>query len=99
MTNYNERLYETLARYITYSDGFGAYIIDENAMPKLEQALTSLIKELVAEQPNSQLPLNNFAKQGRKRVYVRDYGYFVNDSHGKTYWVSQNLLKALEEVE
>ena len=96
MTNYNERLDEQLNYLMEYSYKYGRCEIPSSEDPPLivarqaKQAITSLIKELVAE-----------AKPERKST--EDYGSW-EDGHRNAGWnkcldqFEQNLLKELEEV-
>ena len=84
MTNYNERLDEVLDDFFT--------IGTERHISELKQAITSLIKELVAEAK----PIN---KQGEIDIDVPAYndGYYSGANNALEKF-EQNLLKALEEV-
>ena len=104
MTNYNERLDRVLCKLTTgytreellsYSEedtGLDEFEVKEEleAVDEAKQALTSLIKELVAE-----------AKPEKKST--EDYGSW-EEGHRNAGWnnclkhYEQNLLKALEEV-
>lgn len=94
MTNYNERLYEILLDAINegwflrsktdYPNGFtGADI--RNIQEKAKRALTSLIKELVAEAKPEHID-NSVLPYGDTK-----YNQAIDQ-------FEQNLLKALEEV-
>ena len=89
MTNYNERLDEIIAQASAGIGGFGK--LDNGKFYKVisvaeaKQALTSLIKELVAEAKPKTMPSNLSPENYEKCERV------VNQYH-------QNLLKALEEV-
>ena len=88
MTNYNERLDEQLNYLMEYSYKYGKGEIPSNENPPLiiargvKQAITSLIKELVAE-----------AKPARVHGTTVSSGQF---NRGVSAY-EQNLLKALEE--
>ena len=92
MTNYNERLAEQLNYLMEYSYKYGRCEIPSSEDPPLiiarqaKQALTSLIKELVAdakpEKLNDEL---NYSTYGEGHDTAIDQ-------------FEQNLLKALEEV-
>jgi len=88
MTNYNERLDEIFKRYSIYADtDYANYDVNIRYLRTPEettQALTSLMKELVAEAK----PKNNWL-EGSDLFYGQDGG--VGESE-------QNLLKALEEI-
>ena len=95
MTNYNERLDKALEQLVVAGRGWGvsedvqiASMISDLAEAK--QAITSLIKELVAEAK----PTNSETQRGGVTVYgdlsERDMN-IINQ-------FEQNLLKALEEV-
>ena len=105
MTNYKERLDEVLSKTpCSQCDGSGAYA-DYDGEPvqcqfcwqlrfafidKTKQALTSLIKELVAE-----------AKPKRKTLAELNGGWRADIAQGFNESLDayeQNLLKALEEV-
>lgn len=82
MTNYNERLDEVLDDFFT--------IGTERHISELKQAITSLIKELVAE-----------AKPKRKTLAELNGGWRADVAQGFNECLDayeQNLLKALEEV-
>lgn len=93
MTNYNERLDEILNSFKLYLTLPGN-AIGGSSQDEAKQALTSLIKELVAE-----------AKPGYRKP---SYGNGVDESLSLSYSdkeydlaldeFEQNLLKALEEV-
>lgn len=87
MTNYNERLDEllltTLREMSRELEAYG-YLDSKNYLPEKREAVTSLIKELVAEAK----PKNNWL-EGSDLFYGQDEG--VGE-------FEQNLLKALEEV-
>ncbi len=92
MTNYNERLDEILdnvliGMYCTNPDGDFVPLDDSKNVLRAEakQAITSLIKELVAEAKPKTMPSNLSPEDYEKCERV------VNQYH-------QNLLKALEEV-
>lgn len=91
MTNYNERLDEIIAQTSAGIGGFG--ILDNGksyegiSETKAKQAITSLIKELVAE-AKPEIPVATSWQQGlEKKAFedaIRAYEY--------------KLLKALEEL-
>ena len=90
--NYNERLADAL-RLIDIEEGDepGACWIDDNSVEKAKQAITSLIKELVAE------------AKPEKHIHHHAYGKPFEDAQDIAYNAAidqfeQNLLKALEEV-
>ena len=103
MTNYNERLDEIIAQASAGIGGFGK--LDNGKFYKgiseieAEQAITSLIKELVAEaKPDRQPPMKmgNPTKESSdldKMIFAKKKGY--NEAIDE---FEQNLLKALEEV-
>ena len=81
MTNYNGRLDEVLKRYVTLS---------KSESDAAKQALTSLIKELVAEAK----PTNSETQRGSVTVYgdLSERELNIIDQF------EQNILKALEEL-
>ena len=88
MTNYNKRLDEVL-------EDFGVSCARQSVVTledvnEAKQAITSLIKELVAE-----------AKPEVPEEYERDDALFIGFERGTEYYYDaiSNLLKALEEVE
>lgn len=89
MTNYNERLDEILKVYF-WPDDVGESETLQATHDAAKQAITSLIKELVAEAK----PTNSVTQRGSVTVYgdlsERDLK-IINQ-------FEQNLLKALEEV-
>ena len=88
MTNYNERLddvLDTLVENAADSDSRLGYVEAYEHAEKAKQALTSLIKELVAVAKPKTMPSNLSPEDYEKCERV------VNQYH-------QNLLKALEEV-
>ena len=93
MTNYNERLDEIIAQASAGIGGFGK--LDNGKFYKgiseieAKQAITSLIKELVAE-----------AKPEVPEEYERDDALSIGFTRGTEYYYDaiSNLLKALEEV-
>ncbi len=90
MTNYNERLDKALERLAVAGRGWG---VSEDAqiasmisdLAEAKEAITSLIKELVAEAKPKTMPSNLSPENYEKCERV------VNQYH-------QNLLKALEDV-
>ena len=90
MTNYNERLDKALNQLVskTADASYGEWQVV--GLPEAKQAITSLIKELVAEAKPEEYEdyyANDPIERGRKISYdeaVREF--------------EQNLLKALEEV-
>lgn len=106
MTNYNERLEEILDNHATSYVRQAIKVIrdgtDTNTITKLngtdtqsKQAITSLIKELVAEAKpaeKDQLAQSTNEDESRCRFYrYGGYNFAINQ-------FEQNLLKALEEV-
>ena len=79
MTNYNERLDEVLDDFFT--------IGTERHISELKQAITSLIKELVAEAKPRKYKLDGSTK---KPNLASEYNMAIDQ-------FEQNLLKALEE--
>lgn len=83
MTNYNERLYGILAKHngelgITWED-------PDIVTPDTKQAISSLIKELVADaKPKYQAFTRDMVSRGDVKQTIDQF--------------EQNLLKALEEV-
>ena len=106
MTNYNERLYEVLdnvliGMYCTNPDGDFVPLDDRNNVLRAEakQALTSLIKELVAEAIGEDESLVEVHK--RNLVVASQFNAVVksrNSLRHKQRQALKNLLKALEEV-
>ena len=98
MTNYNERLddvIDTLVENAADSDSRLGYVEAYEHAEKAKQAITSLIKELVAEakpaQKDQLAQLTN-GDEGRCRFYrYGGYNFAINQ-------YEQNLLKELEEV-
>ena len=93
MTNYNERLDEALFEAIESAATYTHNVTAEEAdhiQERAKQAITSLIKELVAE-----------AKPEVPEEYERDDALFIGFERGTEYYYDaiSNLLKALEEVE
>ena len=94
MTNYNERLDEQLNYLMEYSYKYGRCEIPSSENPPLiiarqvKQAITSLIKELVAEAKPKTTPFDNNL----------DGGYATDIRNSAISEFEQNLLKALEEV-
>ena len=92
MTNYNERLADALRLIdIEEDDEPGACWIDDNSVEKAKQAITSLIKKLVAE------------AKPEKHIHHDAYSKPFEDAQDIAYNAAvdqfeQNLLKALEEV-
>ena len=92
MTNYNERLdeilFESIESAATYTHNVSAEEADY-IQERAKQALTSLIKELVAEaKPHKRLPDDSPTADED----LVNYGY--NEAINQ---FEQNLLKALEE--
>ena len=92
MTNYNERLdeilFESIESAATYTHNVSAEEADY-IQERTKQALTSLIKELVAEaKPHKRLPDDSPTADED----LVNYGY--NEAINQ---FEQNLLKALEE--
>ena len=101
MTNYNERLDEILERH-----GMYAVLKDENRFDDVEmerefpaevgpdktkQALTSLIKELVAEAKPSKKHVGDEVAENRSYTGERLFNATIDEYH-------TNLLKEFEEV-
>jgi len=88
MTNYNERLADAL-RLIDIEEGDepGACWIDDNSVEKAKQAITSLIKELVAEAKPE------YGVMGGEIQRIRNGGRNIAIDQ-----FEQNLLKALEQL-
>ena len=98
MTNYNERLDEVLdnvliGMYCTNPDGDFVPLDDRNNVLRAEakQALTSLIKELVAEAKPSKKHVGDEVAENRSYTGERLFNATIDE-------FEQNLLKALEEV-
>ena len=97
MTNYNERLDEILAKFSTARD----YPADmyEEAKNEAKQALTSLIKELVAEAIGED---ESLVEVHKRNLFVASQFNAViksrNSLRHKQRQAIKNLLKALEEV-
>ena len=102
MTNYNERLDEllltTLREMSRELEAYG-YLDSKNYLPEKREAITSLIKELVAE-AKEQLPTSEqlTTKYGY-HVPGKIYGYKLglHDAREALDQFEQNLLKALED--
>ena len=93
MTNYNERLCEILNEH--WRATFTMIPSQKRADKKAKQAITSLIKELVAE---AKPPVID--TQSRIKLYADDEGQMWYD-RGQNDTIArfeQNLLKALEEL-
>ena len=92
MTNYNERLDEllltTLREMSRELEAYG-YLDSKNYLPEKREAITSLMKELVAEAKPAIKP--QFFCQGCDKSEERGHNLAVKE-------FEQNLLKALEEV-
>ena len=82
MTNYNERLDEVLDDFFT--------IGTERHISELKQAITSLIKELVAEAKPSKKHVGDEVAENRSYTGERLFNATIDE-------FEQNLLKALEE--
>ena len=98
MTNYNERLDEVLdnvliGMYCTNPDGDFVPLDDRNNVLRAEakQALTSLIKELVAEAKPSKKHVGDEVAENRSYTGERLFNATIDEYH-------TNLLKELEEV-
>ena len=101
MTNYNERLDELLANLVNQVAANEQRLLNGNATRKAtidsdshattqaKQAITSLIKELVAEAKPAIKP--QFFCQGCDKSEERGYNQAIKE-------FEQNLLKELEEV-
>ena len=90
MTNYNERLEELMPCDCKFLKGFAWRKGDpcEGCINgRLKQAITSLIKELVAEAKPGYKPISKYAAS----IYNQGFNQAVDE-------FEQNLLKALEEV-
>ena len=93
MTNYNERLDQILSEQLhKMSYDIEAYGITDckNYLPDYKQAITSLIKELVAEAKPEQQKIENMGDTF-KVEWARGYNVATDR-------FEQNLLKALEEI-
>ena len=92
MTNYNERLYEVLASHGAEEGEF---------TESLKQAITSLIKELVAEAKpllKERTASTEFTTWDRKTKVVKTFESETDPGFNKAInEFEQNLLKALEE--
>ena len=92
MTNYNERLDEllltTLREMSRELEAYG-YLDSKNYLPEKREAITSLMKELVAEAKPAIKP--QFFCQGCDKSEERGHNLAIKE-------FEQNLLKALEEV-
>ena len=93
MTNYNERLDELLGTMLK-ANNLHILPFDKN-IAQAKAAITSLIKELVAEAKpaeKDQLAQSTLDDESRCRFYrYGGYNFALNE-------FEQNLLKALEEV-
>ena len=91
MTNYNERLDEILNAYVSPNlIGKRFKAAKESLVKEQKQAITSLIKELVAEAKPRKYQKEDFKgsePDRRKKAFNRAIDQF-----------EQNLLKALEEL-
>ena len=85
MTNYNERLDEVLKNVDTVGQQFGM------TPDELKQAITSLMKELVAEAKPSKKHVGDEVAENRSYTGERLFNATIDEYH-------TNLLKALEEV-
>ena len=102
MTNYSERLDEllltTLREMSRELEAYG-YLDSKNYLPEKREAITSLMKELVAE-AKEQLPTSEqlTTKYGY-HVPGKIYGYKLglHDAREALDQFEQNLLKALED--
>jgi len=88
MTNYNERLYGILAKHngelgITWEN-------PDIVTPDTKQAISSLIKELVAEAKPSKKHVGDEVAENRSYTGERLFNATIDEYHS-------NLLKALEE--
>lgn len=89
MTNYNERLDEILVDNFEEIRVIGCTVESiDRRIAEAKQAITSLIKELVAEAKPSTTPFDNNL----------DGGYATDIRNSAINEFEQNLLKALEEV-
>jgi len=85
MTNYNERLDEVL------NSGDGVLHCCGDYQEDAKQAITSLIKELVAEAKPSKKHVGDEVAENRSYTGERLFNATIDEYH-------TNLLKALEEV-
>ena len=102
MTNYNERLDEllltTLREMSRELEAYG-YLDSKNYLPEKREAITSLMKELVAE-AKEQLPTSEqLTTKSGYHVPGKMYGYKLglHDAREAIDQFEQNLLKALED--
>jgi len=103
MTNYNERIDEllltTLREMSRELEAYG-YLDSKNYLPEKREAITSLMKELVAE-AKEQLPTSEqlTTKYGY-HVPGKIYGYKLglHDAREAIDQFEQNLLKGLEAL-
>lgn len=99
MTNYNERLNKIIDRVYLFgmNGGLGYEKFDNELSPaKAKQAITSLIKELVAEAKPSEKTDTRGATQNPNNAF-----YHTKKAQGYNEAIDQfeqNLLKELEEV-
>ena len=103
MTNYNERIDEllltTLREMSRELEAYG-YLDSKNYLPEKREAITSLMKELVAE-AKEQLPTSEqLTTKSGYHVPGKIYGYKLglHDAREAIDQFEQNLLKALEEL-
>ena len=94
MTNYNERLDEllltTLREMSRELEAYG-YLDSKNYLPEKREAITSLIKELVAEAKPRKKHVGDEVAENRSYTGERLFNAAV-------YEFEQNLLKALEQL-
>ena len=94
MTNYNERLDKILAEHREWMRGIRTDRLVGTSSEATKQALTSLIKELVAEaKPAKEIgaPVGKYETGGECSAYA-------DGSNEAAEQFEQNLLKELEEV-
>jgi len=91
MTNYNERLDEILDKFgwTCVADGGNIYGLQNEDISEAKQALTSLIKELVAEAKPERQSTENMGDTFKVN-WARGYNLATDE-------FEQNLLKVLEE--
>ena len=94
MTNYSERLDEllltTLREMSRELEAYG-YLDSKNYLPEKREAITSLIKELVAEAKPRKKHVGDEVAENRSYTGERLFNAAV-------YEFEQNLLKALEQL-
>ena len=96
MTNYNERLDEILYRFIPATDYSDKRETDPTDQERAKQAITSLMKELVAEAKptvSSKEVIGTYLQNAMAQKAA--------EYHGRNHAINQfeqNILKVLEEV-